>query len=111
MKWTIVVSTAPHSGDAVYNALRLAREGRGRGNDVRIFFINDAVDSVRSAFPAGETRELLDACVQEEIGIRVCTTCVTRCGIGTGSIREDVEMAAMTDLTDWVEDADRVLTF
>ena len=111
MKWTLVPSSAPDSGDAVYNTLRLALAARGRDHEVRLFFINDAVDTVREGFESDEIRELLDACIKEEIAVKICTTCVTRCGIGKGSIRTDVDMATMADLADWIEDSDRVLTF
>ncbi len=111
MKWTLVPSSTPTSGDAVYNTLRLALEAHGREHEVRLFFINDAVDATREGFEPEETRELLDECVTKKIPVKICTTCVTRCGIGEGAIRSDVEMATMADLADWIEDSDRVLTF
>lgn len=111
MSWTLVASSAPTSGDAVYNILRLALEARGRDHEVRLFFINDAVDTVRDDFELDEIRELLDECIQAGVAVKICTTCVTRCGIGKGAVRSDVDMSAMADLADWIEDSDRVLTF
>ncbi len=111
MKWALLASSAPQDGDAVFNTLRLAQTGRARGHDVRLFFINNAVDTVRSGFESEELRELLDGCLRDGIPVKVCTTCVTRCGIGLGAVRDDVTMAAMSDLAEWIEDSDRVLTF
>ncbi len=111
MKWTLIASSAPTSGDAVYNTLRLVLKAYKRGHELRLFFINDAVDVAREGFEPGEIRELLDVCISEGIPVKICTTCVTRCGIGEGAIRSDVDMATMDDLADWIEDSDRVLTF
>ena len=111
MKWTLVASSAPQDGDAVYNTLRLAQTAHNRGHDVRLFFINDAVDAVRRGFGAQEMRDLLDGCIRDEIPVKICTTCLTRCGIDQSAVRDDVTMAAMSDLAEWIEESDRVLTF
>lgn len=111
MKWSLIVSSSPTGSDAVFNALRLAREAHGRGHKVRLFLVNDAVDAARKDFTGEEVRDLLDGCVADALPVKVCTTCVNRCGISTGGVREDVALAGMADLVAWIEDADRVLTF
>lgn len=111
MKLTIVPSTAPTDGDAVYNALRLAREMIGRGHDVTIFVMNDCVDCVREDFAFGDVRELLDELIAHGIHFGICTTCVTRCGMSKADIRTDVTLQTMSDLADLIESSDKVLTF
>ncbi len=106
----MILNTSPAQGDAIFNGLRLAGVLAGRGHEVRLFFMNDAVDALRSSFDLGETRDLIDRCIASGIAAKACTTCVSRCGIGTGDVRPDVSLASMDELAEWIEDADRVLT-
>ena len=80
----MIPSSSPTSGDAVYNALRLAKVLRGRNHDVWLVFMNDSVDAVRDGFDMEEIRVLVDDCVAAGIPIKICTTCVVGIGIGIG---------------------------
>ena len=111
MKSTLIPSSAPTDGELVYNALRLAKVLAGRDHDVRLFFMNDSVDAVREGFDIDEIRALVDDCLAADIPIKICTTCVVRCGIGRGEMRAGTTLATMDDLTDWIEESDQVLTF
>lgn len=111
MRVTLILSTSPVEGDAVFNGLRLAKVLAGRSHDVRLFIMNDAVDAVRESFDQEEIRGLVDDCIASGISVWICTTCVLRCGIAEGEMRSDATLASMDDLADWIEDADRVLTF
>jgi sulfur relay (sulfurtransferase) complex TusBCD TusD component (DsrE family) len=43
--------------------------------------------------------------------VKLCKTCITRCGIGEGGIRPEVKIGTMPELVDWIAESDRVLTF
>lgn len=115
MRLLLVLSSPPYDGtDVAWNALRLADTAVGRGHEVRMFLMNDAVDVVRRA-PEGVEFDLA-AMVRDLVGrgaaAKLCQTCLQRCGIGEREIIVDgVEVAGMGDLVDWVETSDRTLTF
>lgn len=111
----IVLSHAPLDGDVTWNALRLASTLLERKSPVRIFVMNDAIDAVRQGgVPEGaefDLQAMLRDLLPRGGRIKVCTTCVTRCGIGHGDIIPEAIMATMADLAAWVTESDRVLVF
>ncbi len=51
MKMLIIFNQEPYNGtDVTWNGLRLAKTLREKGNEVRIFLMNDSVDMARDAF-------------------------------------------------------------
>ena len=49
-KFLFIFTNQPYSGtDNAYNALRLARALKEKGEEVRIFLMNDAVDLARNS--------------------------------------------------------------
>ena len=43
--------------------------------------------------------------------VRLCQTCLTRCGIGKGKTMAGAQVAGMKDLVTWIRDAEKVLSF
>lgn len=111
----IVLSQAPTDGDATWNALRLAGTLLDRGQAVRLFVMNDAIDIVRQgSTPAGaefDLQKMLKELLPKGARLKICTTCVNRCGIGHGDIIPEAIMATMADLASWVVESDRALVF
>jgi uncharacterized protein involved in oxidation of intracellular sulfur len=111
----IVLSHSPFDGDTIWNALRLASTLQGQGVAVRVFVMNDAIDLVRQgAMPADaefDLQGMLRALLAHGGRVKVCTTCVTRCGMASGDVMPEVLMATMGDLATWVTDSDRALAF
>ncbi len=111
----IILSGAPFDGDATWNALRLAATLLDQGVEVRLFVMNDAVDLVRQgAMPEGaefDLQAMLRALLPRGARLKICTTCVNRCGIGQGEVIPEAIMATMGDLASWVVDSDRVVVF
>lgn len=111
----IILSHSPFDGDTTWNALRLAAALQAQRLAVRLFVMNDAIDLVRQgAMPEAAEFDLpamLRALVARGGRIKVCTTCVTRCGMHSGDVMPEVVMATMADLAAWVAESDRVLTF
>ena len=111
----IILSHSPFDGDTTWNALRLATALRTQGVAIRLFVMNDAIDLVRQgAMPEGAEFDLpamLRALLARGGRIKVCTTCVTRCGMHSGDVMPEVVMATMADLAAWVVESDRVITF
>lgn len=77
--------------------------------------MNDAIDLVRQgAMPEDAEFDLpamLRVLLARGSRIKVCTTCVNRCGMRSGDVMPEVVMATMADLALWVVESDRVVTF
>jgi len=111
----VVLSHAPFDGDVTWNALRLARTLVDRRVPVRVFVMNDAIDLVRQgAMPEGsefDLQAMLRDLLPRGGRIKVCTTCVNRCGISKGEVIPEAVLGTMGDLAEWVVDSDRALVF
>jgi len=111
----IVLSHAPGDGDTTWNALRLATTLTAQGAPVRLFVMNDAIDVVRQEVdrPPAEfdLQAMLRTLLARGARVKVCTTCVTRCGLGQGEVIPEVLLSSMPELAAWVTGSDRVLVF
>lgn len=111
----IVLSHSPFDGDTTWNALRLAGTLQSQDVAVRVFVMNDATDLVRQgALPEGaefDLQGMLRGLLAQGGRVKVCTTCVTRCGMHSGDVMPEVVMATMGDLATWVVESDRAVTF
>jgi uncharacterized protein involved in oxidation of intracellular sulfur len=118
MSVLIIFNGQPYDGtDVAWNGLRLAGKLMEKGRDVRIFLMNDAVDMARDACmpPEGYDQDLtrmLKELVAEGVPVKVCGTCMARCGIHKNQPYFDgAEKSTMAALAEWVVDSDTVLTF
>lgn len=118
MKTLIVFNGPPYDGtDVVWNGLRLAGKLRENGHDVRVFLMNDSVDLAHESCkaPAGYDQELipmLKSLIAKGTAVKVCGTCMARCGIHKNEpYYEGAHKATMAELAKWVADSDKVLTF
>jgi len=119
MKVLLILNRQPYDGtDVTWNALRLAKKLSERGNKVRIFLMNDAVDLARDCNKKPEIYDndlvamLKEMYENKEVELKVCGTCQVRCGIFKNQpyFAEEIK-GTMNDLAFWVEDSDKVLTF
>lgn len=111
----IILSHSADDGDTTWNALRLATALTAQGAPVRLFVMNDAIDVVRqqAGRPPAEfdLQAMLRALLARGARVKVCTTCITRCGIGHGEVIPEVSLSSMPELAAWVTGSDRVLVF
>jgi len=118
MKILLIFNREPYdSTDVTWNGLRLAGKLTEAGNDVRLFLMNDAVDLARDACkpPAGYDQDLskmLRDLIAREVSVKVCGTCMARCGIYKNQpYFNGAEKATMPELAEWVTDSDRIISF
>lgn len=116
MKLLMILNRRPYDGsDVVWNALRLAEAALGDRHQVRIFLMNDAVDIARVCDPPMgaefDVTKMLQEAVKRGAQLKLCTTCVTRCGIGHGALIPEAELGKMADLVAWIAEAERVVSF
>jgi len=87
MKILIIFNRAPYdSTDITWNGLRLAGQLLETGQEVRLFLMNDSVDMARDVCKptAGYDQNLskmLKALIAQGVPVKVCGTCMARCGI------------------------------
>jgi len=118
MSTLIVFNHQPYDGsDVAWNGLRLAKNLLQKGEEVRIFLMNDSVDLARDAtkkpeFYDFDLVEILKKLYSKGAKLKVCGTCQARCGLNKNEpyFNDDIK-GTMDDLTFWVIDSDKVLTF
>jgi len=118
MKILIVFNQQPYNNtDITWNGLRLADKLLEAGQTVKIFLMNDSVDMARDACkpPIGYDQDLsqiLKDLIKKNVEIKVCGTCMARCGIYKNEpYFAGAKKATMPELADWIVECDRVLTF
>ena len=118
MKTLIIFNRQPYDGtDVTWNGLRLADNLLKIGQEVRIFLMNDSVDMARDVCkPPTEydqdLSQMLKELISKNIEVKVCGTCMTRCGIHKNQpYFEGAEKSTMPELTEWIVESDKVLTF
>ena len=118
MSILIIFNREPYDGtDVTWNALRLAGKLREGKQDVRLFLMNDAVDLARDVTKKPESYDqdlvrMLKDLIKQGIVVKVCGTCMARCGIHKNQPHFDgAEKSTMGQLASWVVESERVLTF
>ncbi len=118
MKILLIFNNPPYDGsDKAWNALRLAKTLHKKGEQVRIFLMNDSVDLARDCVKKPEYYDndlvlLLKELYNDGIELQVCGTCQARCGMYKNEPYFSEELAStMNKLAEWVIDSDKILTF
>jgi len=117
MKALLILNRNPYDGtDVTWNALRLAEQLLNAGLEVNVFLMNDSVDLARDSAkpPEGyfDLGEMLKGLIRRHVAVKVCGTCKVRCGMYKGEpYFEGAQEAKMTELAQWIKEADRVVSF
>jgi uncharacterized protein involved in oxidation of intracellular sulfur len=117
MKVLIVLNRNPYDGtDVTWNALRLGDKLLDKDVELKIFLMNDSIDLAKEGVepPAGyfNLTEMLGGLIAKDVPVKVCGTCLVRCGIHKGKalIKGALE-AKMPELAEWILECDRVISF
>ncbi len=118
MKNLIIFNREPYdTTDVTWNGLRLANKLIEGGEELRIFLMNDAVDMARDVCKPPEhydqdLGQMLRELIVSGASVKVCGTCMARCGIFKNQpYFEGAEQSTMQELSDWVIDSDKVISF
>jgi uncharacterized protein involved in oxidation of intracellular sulfur len=99
-----------------WNALRLGEKLLDKGTELRIFLMNDSIDLAKEGVTPPEgyfnLTEMLQGLMEKGIPVKVCGTCLVRCGIHKNKplINGAIE-AKMPELAEWITDCDKVISF
>jgi len=117
MKILIVINDAPYGSEKAYNAFRLAMTLQKEHPDVQalIFLMADAVGCAipNQKTPQGyyNIERMLTSVIKKGAKIKACGGCSEARGISDLNLIEGVEMSSMKEFSNWVVEADKVLTF
>lgn len=117
MKILFIFNHTPYDGtDVTWNGLRLVEHLVKAGSEIWIFLMNDSVDLARETTtpPADyfDLVQMLKDLIAQGVAVKVCGTCKARCGIHKGQpYYQGAKEANMSDLAQWVIQADKVITF
>lgn len=113
-----IFNRQPYDGtDVTWNGLRLVGKLLEMNKEIRIFLMNDSVDMARDVCkpPKGYDQDLsqmLKDLIAKGISVKVCGTCMVRCGIHKNQpYFEGAKKATMSELAEWVAESEKVLTF
>ncbi len=117
MKVLFIINDAPYGTEKAYNAMRLAMMIQKEHADVevRIFLMADAVTCAipKQSAPQGyyNLERMLKSVIQKGGIVKACGTCSDARGIREISLIEGVEISTMSQMSEWVVNSDKVLTF
>lgn len=117
MKILIIINDAPYGTEKAFNALRIANQLNKENPDaeVRIFLIADAANCAI----AGQTtpngyyniERMLKLSLNKGAKVKICGSCAEARGLINLPLIEGAEISNLAELTNWVLDSDKVLTF
>lgn len=117
MKVLIIINDAPYGSEKAYNALRLVITLQKEHKDVqiRIFLMADAVLSAlpNQLTPDGyyNLERMFKSVINKGAEVKACGTCSNSRGIKGLTLVDGIEISTMNQLTQWVVESDRILTF
>ena len=116
-KILILINDAPYGTEKAYNAIRLAIQLGKEHEDVevRVFLMADAANCAIAGqnTPNGyyNIERMLKVIIARGVKVKICGSCADARGLKNIPLIEGTEISTMAELTNWVVDSDKVLTF
>lgn len=115
MATLFILNDPPYGTERSYNGLRLAGSLARRGQPVFLFLLGDAAACAKHGqrVPNGyyNIETMLKVVARHGGTIGVCGTCMDARGIGDADLVEGAHRSSLDELTDWTQNAERVLVF
>ncbi|MHB1377921.1 MAG: DsrE/DsrF/TusD sulfur relay family protein [Candidatus Humimicrobiaceae bacterium] len=117
MKVLIIINDAPYGSEKAYNALRIAMQLQKDSpvSEVRIFLMADSATCAIASqiVPQGyyNIGTMLSAVIYKGGKVKICGTCANARGLKELKLVEGAEISNMIELTQWIIDSDKILTF
>jgi len=117
MKILIIINDAPYGTEKAYNALRMAMTLQKENPEVQVLIFLLA-DSVGCAIPNQKTPQgyynierMLKSVIQKGAKVKACGGCSEARGISEMKLIEGAEISNMKEFSNWVVEADKVVSF
>lgn len=117
MKILFIINDAPYGSEKAYNALRIANQLNKEHQEVevRIFLMADAANCAiaNQTTPNGyyNIERMMKLSLNKGAKVKICGSCAEARGLKNIPLVEGAEISNLAELTNWVVDSDRVLTF
>jgi uncharacterized protein involved in oxidation of intracellular sulfur len=117
MKILIIINDAPYGTEKMFTALRLAMSLQKEYGDLvlRIFLFTDAVTAAlpNQIIPEGyySIEKMLKSVINKGAEVKLCGTCIKARGLKELKLIDGTEISNMKQLSDWIVDSDRIITF
>ncbi len=117
MQILIIVNDAPYGTEKAYNALRIANQlGKEHAEvKVKIFLMADAVACAipNQTTPNGyyNIERMLKLALTKGAEVKICGSCADARGLKAISLLKGTQLSTMQELTNWVVESDKILTF
>lgn len=111
---TIIVTRGPYISQAPDLAVNSALEARKMGYNVNLFLYLDGVFSshLTKEKPYSNPGEWLRWCVRKGVNVAMCSRCAEARDLAETCAIEGIRFGAVWgDLTKWISESDKVLTF
>jgi uncharacterized protein involved in oxidation of intracellular sulfur len=115
MKILFLLHDAPYGSDKNYNALRTAIQLQKQDPGIKIW-VYMMSDSVTGALPGQKEKtgqysigEMLTNIIHHGGEVKLCTSCTESRGVD--ELITGANLGTLTDLTKWISESDKVLTF
>jgi len=116
-KILILINDAPYGTEKAYNALRLAIQ-LGKEDEVvevRVFLMADAANCALASqsTPNGyyNIERMLKSVIARGGRVKICGSCAEARGLKSARLIEGAEISNMSELSEWVVDSDKTMTF
>ncbi len=116
MRTLFILNDPPYGSERCYNALRLAASLATReGEQVWVYLMGDAGSGAKAGqeVPRGyyNIEAMLRLILSYGGTVGACGTCLEARGLADSELIDGVQKCTLQVLTDWVQEADRVLPF
>ena len=116
MKYLVILNDPPYGTERSYNGLRLASSlAKQEGVNVSVFLMGDAASCAVASqtTPNGyyNIERMLKGLAAKRTRIGICGSCMDARGVKPGFIAEGTKRSSMDELTEWTQEADKVLVF
>lgn len=112
----VVLNDPPYGTERTYNGLRLATSLAKRGGaNLRVFLMGDAAACAKAGqkVPSGyyNVETMLKVLAGHRVPVAVCGTCMDARGLADADLVGGAHRSSMSELTDWTNEADKVVIF
>ena len=116
MNILLIINDAPYGTEKAYNALRLAMTLKKSSEvKVRIFLLGDSVGCAipGQKAPSGyyNIEIMLRSVIAKGVEVKACGMCLEAQGLKNLDLIEEIQPGNMAELSEWVKDSDKIITF
>ena len=116
-KILIIINDAPYGTEKAYNALRIANQLNKEHEtvEVRIFLMADGANCAiaNQTTPNGyyNIERMLTFSLNKGTKVKICGSCAEARGLKNIQLVKGAEISTLAELTNWIADSDKILTF